>query len=121
MGILRKTLSIILGSPEETLVNAKSEISRALGSTAISNNTERNYIFDKVVNDVRLSPLYGIHDINFVVLMVLNNYVDNWNGAQMQILARVLVDYYGYLIGNVDTLPNAVSRLAEDICISRRL
>lgn len=121
MGSLRKILSIVLGSPEETLVNANSEIARYLGSNSISNNTERNYIFDHVAKDVQLSPMYKKYDINFVVLMVLNSYVDNWNGAQMQILTRVLVDYYGYLIGKEETLPNAVSRLAEDICISRRL
>ncbi|WP_164489639.1 hypothetical protein [Rummeliibacillus sp. TYF005] len=45
MGFFLKALSVITGSNEETLLNARTEISNNFGSDHLSNETERDYVF----------------------------------------------------------------------------
>lgn len=120
MGILRKVLSIALGSPEETLINAKAETSRALGSDSISNSTEKEYIFDCLSRGIKVCPDYGTSATSIILAQCIDKYMNQWNKEQMQILNRVLVHYYGYRL-NVETLPNAINLLTQDLVSSRKL
>ncbi|MBM7614142.1 hypothetical protein [Alkaliphilus hydrothermalis] len=121
MGLLRKTLSIILGSSEETLVTAKTELSRTLGDKRISNDTEKNYILDMIAKDVIIHRCYGELDVEVIVMEQFNNYLKSWNRLQLQMLNRVLVCFYGYKLGDINTLPIAIKNLTFDLKVYKNV
>jgi len=121
MASLRKALSIILGSSEETIVDAKTQLHRALGSERLSNDFEKDYILDVMKENIVNSGLLYSMPLENIVLFLLNRYLDTWNETQLHILNRVLVYYYGYKLGDMDTLPRAIENLAFDLKVYRNL
>ena len=68
-------------------------------------------------------PLFILQNsfLTDVVAYVLNSYLETWQPEQLQMINRVLVQYYGYHLGNNNTLPPAINKLSNDLVVHRNL
>ncbi|CAM5199704.1 hypothetical protein UACE39S_05812 [Ureibacillus acetophenoni] len=118
MGFLLKALSVITGSNEETLLNARAELSNNFGSGHLSNETERDYVFNElfkffqkngIPNELKNEPTGAI--IGFVLDYLSQ---DKKNTKFLQVTNRVMVDFYNFELGNSETLIRALMKMGHD-------
>lgn len=109
MGFLLKTLSILTGSSEETLLNARAEISNSVGKGNISTESERTFVFEKFASFIERNGLpRELEDepTGMIIAFILDFLV--------QVTNRVLVDFYNYELEKSDTLIPALLEMGED-------
>lgn len=116
-----KYLSMATGSSQETLLNARAEMSNAIGSKSLSHEKERLYVFEKLNTDMQN---HGSSYINYeeikhmpieVILPYMSEYYqDTKQNEYMQIVNRVLVYFYNYELGNHDSLVKALTPFTYD-------
>lgn len=102
MGLGLKILSLISGSDEKTILNARAEIEDFIGTRSnTSNNSEREYIINALAKEIKNNPRYiqlskrGI-DKSDVVCKVIDDKMNAGDIKELVIMKRVLVQYYGY-------------------------
>ncbi len=120
MGKGLKFLSILTGSSESQLLNAKAEVKRAFGSQELSNDSERDFVLNKIIKEMEKLDYAKIRELKIsmpeLTAMVIDEIsVKKTNKEFMYIFNRVLVDYYEYKLGNAESLNKAINLLAYDI------
>jgi isocitrate lyase len=115
-----KLLSLLTGSNEMTLLNARAEISHTLGTSKISNSHEKNFVLDSICKDiVKYVDIGKAIDNNFspyeVVYAVIEKRVNDNDREFLVIFNRVMVHYYQMKLGNEQSLAKALTELTDDI------
>lgn len=118
MGFLLKALSVLTGSSEETLLNARAEMSNKFGSGRLSTETEREYVFEQLYLFLKNNgiPRELSNEPTGVIIGFILDYLvqDKRNGRFIQVTNRVLVDFYNFELGNTDTLIEALLKMGID-------
>lgn len=118
MGFLLKTLSLLTGSSEELLLNARAEVSNNLGSGSISSESERTFVFDRFLKFLKENglPRELENEPTGVILAIILDILvqDKKNHKFIQVNNRVLVDFYNYELGNNNTLMPALMKMGVD-------
>jgi hypothetical protein len=118
MGFFTKALSILTGSSEETLYNARAELSNNLGKGVLSNQAEKEYVFETIIDYLpryfkaeQLGSMYTGHAIAIIIDDLTKSKI---NEKFIQIFNRVMVYFYNYEINNIRTLEPALLRMGEE-------
>lgn len=113
-----RALSILTGSSEETLHNARAEMSHNFGRGVLSNQSEKNYVFETLIDYMpryftpeQIRSMYTGHVTGFIVEDLAQS---KKNEKFIQIFNRVMVYFYDYEFGNVSKLEPALLRMGED-------
>lgn len=128
MGTFLKFLSLLTGSNEETILNARAEVAHAIGSSKVSHIKEKESVFDRYLN--LLANLTDPNEISkyslgYTLMWVTDALTQNYRHAPemvefLQAVNRVLVHYYGFILGNPNTLPSAFEKMGNDLEIYLR-
>lgn len=123
MGTFLKFLSLLTGSDEETMLKARAEVAHAIGSSKVSNIKEKEYVFDCYLN--LIANLTDPNEINkyslgYTLMSVTDNLTQNYLHEPemvefLQAVNRVLVHYYGFILGNPNTLTSAFEKMGNDL------
>lgn len=118
MGKFMKFLSILTGSSEETLHNARAEVSHHYGKGILSNEQERLFVFETLMND--LPRMFSIEQANrmptgAIIGQMMEVYTrDKQKEKFVQIFNRVMTHYYNYEFNNVNSLIAALEMMGND-------
>ena len=121
-----KFLSVLTGSPEQTLLNARIEVTDKLGGGgALSSIHEKEFIFDKFSRDMH--RMFTIEQCNRtltadIVGAMLEEYGRRGEKEILNAFNRVMVYYYNYELGNAKTLFPALILFSKefDVYIKKR-
>lgn len=124
-----KIFSLIVGSPESTVLSAKAEMEDKLGlrATVLSDESELNFVMDSIAYTLPayiayLADQYNITEKELVekypsagtliASLLLNYYIKEKNDKEFfQMLTRVLITYFGY-----DGTPETLNVSLEYFC-----
>lgn len=118
MGTLLKFLSILSGSSEEALLNVRAQVSNRYGSSIMSNETEKNFVFKKITTDIpKLLQPSQVERMSTedIVGLVINYYCENKKRELVRTINRVLVYYYNYELDNEKSLRLSLKSFSRDL------
>nr|WP_106780791.1 hypothetical protein [Lysinibacillus timonensis] len=118
MGFFMKALSIITGSSEETLHNARAEMSNHYGKGLLSNESEKQYVFEQIINylpqyfspqEIRQSPT------GYIIGFIIDDLAQHKKNEKfIQVFNRVMVYYYNYEMNKIETLEPALLQMGYE-------
>lgn len=125
MGLLLKTLSILSGSNENTLLNCRAELSNKFGSAKLSSESEKMYIFEILENDLpniakQVIPKIMTREdadkleLNDLVTITFDYYNHSKKHELLKIISRVMIHFYNLTPGNIESLQESLMLLTTD-------
>lgn len=125
MGLFLKALSILSGSPEDTLLNSRAELSNKFGSGKLSCETERIYVFETLQKDLpniakEVIPKIMTREeadeleLNDLVTIAYNYYDYAKKHELLRIISRVMIHFYNLKPGDIESLEEALMLFSID-------
>lgn len=106
------------GSSEELLLTARAEVSNNLGSGSISNQSEKEFVFERFYKFIKTNGLpeeLRYEQTGIILAWILEVLIQDTNNHKfLQVNNRVLVDYYNYELKKGDTLILALLKMGVD-------